>query len=174
MSISINKKKPPDANYIMLIQNSWKDIHHSRIQEWSALGVVTGAHLGIATMLHYLSDIPYVKEEIGAEVFLWIITSGFTLSFLFAIVGGLLTMRHRTLMKAKLKWIEKSELIIGLIKEGDDDEYGVITPDNSDTDIRWRELTLPRLTSTSGLIFIFYCLFGILDAGIIILNFTLN
>ncbi len=34
-------------DYRLIIEREWADIHHSRVQEWTCLGVVTGTHLGL-------------------------------------------------------------------------------------------------------------------------------
>ena len=101
---------PIPGSYQSFIQNEWADIHHSRMQEWSALGAVTGVHLA-------LTQIPKVLKEISIPIeplTIWIITPFFGL--LFAVVGILVTCRHRRLMFIKLNWIYQAEEKIGLIK----------------------------------------------------------
>jgi len=47
-------------NYRLLIEREWADLHHSRVQEWTALGVVAGAHLGLIQLASFA-----VNEKIG-------------------------------------------------------------------------------------------------------------
>jgi hypothetical protein len=38
---------------VSFLQNEWADLHHSRVQEWTALGVVAGVHLGLAQAVSF-------------------------------------------------------------------------------------------------------------------------
>jgi len=44
--------EPTDESLISFVHNEWTDIHHSRVQEWTALGVVAGIHLGLAQAIN--------------------------------------------------------------------------------------------------------------------------
>lgn len=154
---------PSEEAYRTLMQNEWADLHHSRVQEWSALGVVTGAHLALTQIPKILGDIalPMAPSVIMAIACLF--------GLVFAIVGGLVTCRHRRLMYIKLNWIYEAEDKLGLIKNqlnpsGVVPEIAQMRPAK-----QWKGLMWPRLLSTSGLILLFYFLFCLIDIACIIL-----
>lgn len=155
--------KPEKEDYRILIDNEWKDIHHSRIQEWSALGVITGAHLGIITLLDFAKD---SAESINFQLIAWV---GILTGIFFSAIGIFMTMRHRRLMIIKLDWIYNAELKLGLIKT-DKNPDGVIPEIQLDPKSRksWRGLVFPRLLSTSGLITLFYFALILLDVLMLI------
>jgi hypothetical protein len=157
---------PKREDYHMLIEREWADLHHSRAQEWTALGVVTGAHFGLIQLVGLAEDasLPLNRGTL-------VIIAG-ALAGLFCILGGLLTCRHRQLMKVKLGWIYEAERRIGLIKTKDNPK-GII-PENAkmETPVAWGGLALPRLLSTSGLIFSFYTILLIVDI-LFIISFAL-
>ena len=145
------KQKPSSEDYRFLIEMEWGDIHHSRVQEWSALGLIAGAHVGIISLLESVKELPENIPPLTLVIFTSIT------GIIFNIIGILLTMRHRRLMIIKLRWIYESEYKLGLIKN-ESNEGGII-PDQ-ELDLKksrnWRGLTFPRLLSTSGLIVVFY------------------
>jgi len=143
---------------IALIENEWRDIHHSRLQEWSALGVVTGVHIALTQIPKLLVDTHF---KVNPHVFA---VTGLIASALFAVVGMLLTFRHRRLMQIKLNWIYEAEANLGLIKT-DQSPFGVIPLQAQMSPTRqWRGLALPRLLSTSGLIALFYAILILVDS----------
>jgi len=154
---------PIEESYRTLIKMEWADLHHSRVQEWSALGVITGAHLALTQIPKVLGDLklPMDAATIG------IIASLF--GFMFAIVGAMVTCRHRRLMYIKLTWIYEAEEKLGLIK--DNSNPGGIIPNTAKIpeNISWRGLMWPRLLSTSSLILLLYILFGLFDLACLIL-----
>jgi hypothetical protein len=89
------------------IEQEWKDIHHTRIQEWTALGLVAGVHFA---MLQF-----FTKEGIS-EYFknygFWLPCIG----AVFAIVGIILTCHHRKVMMRSYQWLVEAEKRIGLIQ----------------------------------------------------------
>ena len=82
---------------------------------------------------------------------------------LFSILGGLITLRHRRLMRVKLFWIFEAEDRLGLIK--DPENPGGIIPreDAEQFPVKWRGLSMPRVFSTSFLILAFYGLLLAID-----------
>ena len=111
--------RPRPDDYHLLIQDSWKDIFHSRVQEWSALGVVVGAHIGILELMRIAH---------GVSQFRFLAVCGCIFGFMFTAFGGLITMRHRRLMMVKLFWISVAENKFGLIQtEGKPRNGAVIT-----------------------------------------------
>lgn len=149
---------PEAADYRLLIERQWADIHHSRSQKWTALGVVTGAHLGILQLMvfvHGLSiDIPFrLLAIIGAMM-----------ALVFAIIGTLMTCRHRRLMVVKIHWISRAENALGLLRTEHNPD-GIIPPPPSleKPSPGWRGLMLPRFLSTSWLIMCIYLMLGMLD-----------
>ena len=156
--------KPDKDDYRMLIENEWKDLHHSRIQEWSALGAITAAHFGIITFLDYVRGFDLSKSNLLA-----IAWTALLVAIFLAVLGGLLTMRHRRLMVIKFDWIYNAEFQLGLIKTKENPE-GVIPENQLDhkTQKGWRGLLFPRLLSTSGLMILFYAGLIILDILILV------
>ena len=84
---------PLPEDYRVLIEREWVDLHHSRVQEWTALGVVTGAHLGLIQLVNLVSDASGPVPIVAGF-------SGF-FAAAFSILGALMTCRHRQLMKVK-------------------------------------------------------------------------
>lgn len=148
---------PSEDSYRALMQNEWADIHHSRIQEWSALGVVTGAHIALTPLLRLLGEagVP-TPTSIMAVI-------GCLFALAFTTIGALVTCRHRRLMYIKLNWIYDAETKLRLIKS-EDNPVGIIPEaarfaGNS----TWKGLMWPRPLSTSGLLLLFYLLFVAFD-----------
>ena len=150
-------KPNPDA-YRLLVERQWADLHHSRIQEWTALGVVTGAHLGLIQLVKLIKEAAVIINIPTLVIFTSIIGA------LFSILGALMTCRHRQLMKVKLGWIYEAEEHLGLIKTQGNEEEGII-PDNAKmkTQIQWKGLAIPRILSTSGIILCFYIILFAID-----------
>ena len=148
-------------DYRLLIEQEWADLHHSRLQEWTALGIVTGAHLGLIQLAKFAIDI---KVQISIGV---IVTTASAIGAILSILGTLMTCRHRQLMRIKLGWIYDAEFRLGLIKSETNPD-GVI-PESAImlNPMEWRGLSLPRLLSTSGLILCFYTVFLFLDIAVI-------
>jgi hypothetical protein len=157
---------PKREDYRLLIEREWADLHHARAQEWTALGVVTGAHLGLIQLVGLAEG---ASLPLGRGVL--VVIAG-VLAAIFCILGGLMTCRHRQLMKVKLGWIYHAERHIGLIKTKDNPN-GII-PENAkmENPVEWRGLALPRLLSTSGLILSFYAVLLLVDI-LFIVSFTL-
>ena len=161
----MNLPQPTREDYRLIIERQWADIHHSRIQEWTALGVITGIHLGII-------QIPKLAHGVVLPfLFSVLCYSAFIICIAFTILGSILTCRHRRLMEIKLSWIFQAEDKLGLIKgKCQNNEPGIIPraiPMNNQGITErafWEKLSLPRLLSTSGIIFCFYILLFIIDA----------
>ncbi len=148
---------PEPEILVSFIQNEWSDVHHSRIQEWTALGVVAGVHLGLAQAANLLLDkhpsFPHGRLIVGVAI----------IGAAFAILGALITFRHRHLMRVKLNWIFQAEEKLDLIKD-EANPHGIIPREDSPTTQRpWEGLSAPRLLSTGGLIVGFYGLLIIID-----------
>lgn len=47
---------PNPEDYRLIVEREWADIHHSRIQEWAVLGIVTGAHLGLIQLAKIVKE----------------------------------------------------------------------------------------------------------------------
>lgn len=152
--------KPPHPSYDsyrMLVEREWADLHHSRVQEWTALGVVTAAHVGILQLL------TLTRNAALSMPFSTLVLLGGLLAGVFAVLGLLVTMRHRCLMAKKLGWIWTAEELLGLIKTPDNPRGVVPTEAKMKPPIQWKELGIPRFLSTSWLIACFYLLFLTLD-----------
>ena len=160
MSVEIEGKEQRGAepeSYRHLIEREWADVHHSRIQEWSALGVVTGVHLGIVHLLDMIS------ETSLAVPFPTVVAMGASLALLFALIGSLMTMRHRHLMFVKLSWIYAAECELGLVKTSSNP--GGVIPENAGLARKqgWNGLRFPRFLSSSWLMLCFYSVLALLD-----------
>lgn len=144
------KTEVESETYRKFIELEWRDIHHSRVQEWSALGVVTGVHLGIVHLLRLIHDL---KPPLPIE---FIAVCGCFFCIVFSVLGMLLTCRHQRLMKIKLSWIYQAEKKLHLVKTHDDPK-GII-PENKklDDDIEWNGLMWPRYLSTGWLMIHIY------------------
>lgn len=181
-----NSDHPNFDDYKFFIDNEWKDIHHSRIQEWSALGVIAGIHIGIIQLIKFV-NVSFSPVSLQILVII-----GFFCGILFSILGGLITLRHRRLMWIKLNWIFEAEDHLGLIKD-EENLKGIIPRDakmkknsflskelykkeESNPDKKnqgksfWNKLMWPRLISTSWLILAFYFLLIVFDLVIIIMS----
>ena len=179
---------PKEEDYRSLISNEWKDIHHSRIQEWSALGVITASHVGIFQLIKFIRSVKDL-ESIN-EILIPICC---ILALGFSIAGILMTCRHRRLMWIKFKWILACEDQLGLIKDKSN-PLGIIPKDKkikksleeykkraekeiSEADDKsknksiWDKLKWPRRFSTSWIIVLLYILIAIIDIGIAIISF---
>jgi hypothetical protein len=150
-------RRPEPQDYRLLIERAWADIHHSRLQEWSVLGVVTGAHLGILQLLIFVRDLSV------AVPFPVLATLGPMLGIVFAVIGALMTCRHRRLMRIKVGWIYQAEGHLGLVKS--EDNPGGIIPANPamQESPEWGGLMWPRFLSTSWLILCLFLLLAALD-----------
>jgi hypothetical protein len=157
-------KYPESADYRLLIEREWDDIHHSRGQEWTALGVVTGAHLGILQLLVFVHGLTISLP------FRLLAIVGSALALIFGLLGILMTCRHRRLMYIKIDWIAQAEEALGLLKT-EHNPAGIIPPPLSmkKPSPEWRGLMLPRFLSTSWLILCMYLMLGILDLLSIVL-----
>ncbi len=152
---------PKPEDYRLLIEREWADLHHSRILEWTVLGVVAGAHLGLIQLANIATD---TTSSVNPQTFATLAAS---IAIIFSILGALMTCRHRQLMTVKLGWIYQAEKHLGLIKTADN-PLGIIPEDAEMTAaITWKGLALPRLLSSSGLILSFYIVLLIIDTSII-------
>jgi uncharacterized membrane protein (DUF485 family) len=118
-----------------LIDIYWKDIHHSRNQDWKFLLAVLASILGLGQSESILAKLGFSLLGIGISV-----------------IGAIIAHEHRKLLVKKTCVIEHLECIIS---KGDPDASGVLPyytemcvgTDNHDK------------LSVSGLIFLFYFLF---------------
>lgn len=175
-----------DENYRFFIESEWKDIHHSRIQEWSALGIIAAVHVGLLQLLKLFNE-----TDIGKDIIYFLIPLCCIIALVFSLLGILMVCRHRRLMWIKLNWIYEAEDKLKLIKSTSNPD-GIIpedyrmkkysnkyeediyeennsdhVSDNNDNNL-WNKLMWPRRLSTSWLIAMLYIIFGIVDFGIFI------
>lgn len=115
-------EKPSREDYRLVISDAWKDIHHSRVQEWSSLGVVVAIHVAIIQLMNFLNNNPHNFN-------IAMVLAG-VIGLIFAIIGIGITNRHRILMIEKLNWIIVAEYKLGLLIDFDQsktlNKYGVI------------------------------------------------
>ena len=158
------KRYPADETLRHFIGTEWADLHHSRIQEWSALGVVAGLHVAFLEVLRIVE--PWKNSDHGP---LWVVAAWVVI---FSAVNGILmTCRHRHLFEKKIGWIRKAETRLGLIqkKKGDPEIMGPGTGKYGFS-LRWdwAQLALPRFLSTSFFILLFYLFFIAMDVSILV------
>jgi hypothetical protein len=154
----------PDMKDALLafLDNEWRDIHHSRIQEWSSLGVVAAAHAALTQVPKFLEDSTISLSPTTVVLIASAIAAAF------AIVGALVTCRHRRLMVFKLRWIFDAQNKLGLVKT-ENSPSGVIPASAQMKEVPvWRGLSLPEPLSTSGLILLFYALFALIDVALFV------
>ena len=85
-------------------------------------------------------------------------------NIIYAIIGILITMKHRTIMNRKIAAIKHAECKIGLIKSKDN-MYDIINPiENMRAEkIILNAFTIPGYKSVSGLLVMAYSMLIILD-----------
>ena len=150
------EQRPTPESLRTFIQTEWADIHHSRVQEWTALGIVAGVHLILVQIVVFLSE----EQPLHPPKFPMVMAA--FLAAAFAVFGILITFRHRHLMKVKLNWIFQAEERLGLIQSPSHD--GIIPIKDALTEqLPWKGLARPRPLSTSGLIVGFYGLLIVVD-----------
>jgi len=161
--ILILDKHPKAEDYRMLVENSWKDLHHSRLQEWSSLGVVTGVHLVAIQIVRYSDKIRDLIPGI------YLLSIAFAIGILFALIGAAITCRHRKIMSTKMNWILDAESKLGLMKT-EKNVWGII--EDKQVDIQEAmsndRYMVPRVGSVSFFILVFYAIFVLFDIIIII------
>jgi hypothetical protein len=161
--ITILKDHPKAEDYRMLIENAWKDLHHSRLQEWSSLGVVTGVHLVAIQIVRYSEELRVLIPSRNLPAI------AFAISILFALIGAAITCRHRKIMSTKMNWIWDSEIKLGLMKT-EKNNYGIIEAKNVNIQraMSTDRFMLPRIASVSFFILVFYVIFVLIDLIIIV------
>ena len=137
-----------DETYRFIIDNSWKDIHHSRNQDWTALGVIFGAHIGVFQLIDYFKD----KISLASTNIYYVL--GGLFGIFLSCLGLMMARRHKSLMKIKMKWICEAEDRIGLLKNENSPD-GVVYPEKYNG------------ISTNSLIILIYVLFIIVNVTII-------
>lgn len=139
------------------IRTEWADVRHSRVQEWSALGVVAGVHFVLVKLAEYTTvDTFSISPRL-------LITGYAIIAALFAILGMFITLRHRHLMRVKLNWIFQAEKKLKLILDNKNPDGIIPIQDAPTKKLPWKGISIPRLLSTSGLIVGFYCLLLVID-----------
>jgi hypothetical protein len=151
-------------DYRLLIEIQWKDIHHSRIQEWSALGIISAAHIGLIQFLKFISE-----YSVSKNIMSFLIPVTCIIAVIFSVLGVLMVCRHRNLMTVKLKWISQAEEKLGLTRstanlDGILPEETRINKKNKNSFMKlWAKLEWPRILSTSWLMSMIYITFGLID-----------
>jgi hypothetical protein len=121
---TIESNKPSDTtenlmheSIRLLITEEWKDIHHTRLQEWSALGVVTGVHYALLQFIFKVDTLSGIPFHFGALPIIGAV---------FVILGIRLTFHHREIMSKKYLWLRDAENRLGLIQKDINDPIGII------------------------------------------------
>jgi hypothetical protein len=152
----MEEEKPSPETLRSFIAAEWADLHHSRVQEWTALGIVAGVHLVALQLAAFLIG---QRAAVPPRMLLLLAS---TIAAAFAVFGILVTCRHRHLMNVKLHWIFQAEDQLGLVH--DEGGRGIIPrADGPTRSYRWKGLSAPRPLSTGGLIIGFYALLILVD-----------
>jgi hypothetical protein len=88
------------------LEYTWKDIHHSRLQNWTGITIVTTFHIGILKLTEYFLDNKAFNETLKITLF--------TFGSLFCLIGFLITRVHQKQLYKKLGWIKAAEEKLGL------------------------------------------------------------
>lgn len=152
----MEEERPSPETLRSFITNEWADLHHSRVQEWTALGIVAGVHV---VALQFASFLIEKHAAIPPRTLLPVASA---IAAAFAVFGILITCRHRRVMNVKLNWIFQAEDKLGLIY--DEGGPGIVRRDEAPTRIYpWKGLSAPRPFSTGGLIIGLYMLLIVVD-----------
>jgi hypothetical protein len=95
------------------IDYTWKDIHHSRLQNWTGITVVTAFHIGILKII----DLLRVNNHLMC---INRILLGFGAAF--CLIGFLITRIHQQQLYKKLDWIINAEKSLKTIRFVNDTE----------------------------------------------------
>lgn len=96
--------QPTDESTRHYIEYTWKDIHHSRLQNWTAITVVTAFHIGILKIIEF-----YMNDQPRIDLFILMLTFG----ALFCLVGFLITRKHQNQLYKGLKSIRMAQIQLG-------------------------------------------------------------
>ncbi len=100
-----NSKNPAsevnDEVRLEYIKIQWADIRHSRLQEWSALGIIAGVMYAFA-QLDPSETVPRILLS--------------SLGFICALIGASMTWQHYWIFRTKIRVISKQEIGIGIDK----------------------------------------------------------
>lgn len=95
------KEKISEEFLMHMYDATWEDIRHSRLQEWKVLEVTALAFIAMA-------GLGFQEEFKGVSVILGIFIA------IFAMLGLLVTLRHRNLFSEKMELIRNIENALGL------------------------------------------------------------
>ncbi|MFQ6126595.1 MAG: hypothetical protein ACE5R6_18570 [Candidatus Heimdallarchaeota archaeon] len=99
----MSKEKISEEFLLHMYDATWEDIRHSRLQEWKVLEVTALAFIAMA-------GLGFQDEFKGVSVILGIFI------MIFAMLGLLVTLRHRALFSEKMELIRNIETALGLDK----------------------------------------------------------
>ncbi len=168
----MEEEKPTDETLRTFIQMEWADLHHSRVQEWTALGVVAGVHVVLIQAVSFLIEKHFAAPHVT-------ISAASAVAASFAVFGILITLRHRHLMNVKLHWISQAEERLGLVRNEQNDGGIISTNELNEPGrgrkkrrpgkpIAWKGLAWPRPFSTGGLLIGFYVLLIAVDVLVVV------
>jgi hypothetical protein len=92
---------PSPESLYKFLDYTWKDIHHSRLQNWTGITVVSAFHFGIFKSIEYLLNKNLFSQNIKITMFIF--------GALFCLLGFLITRKHQSQLYDKLDWIRESE-----------------------------------------------------------------
>ena len=87
------------------IDYTWKDIHHSRLQNWTGITVVTAFHIGIFKVVEFLYENSFLNTKSKIVIF--------SFGALFCAIGYLITFLHQKQMYERLGRIKRAEQMLG-------------------------------------------------------------
>ena len=95
------EEQPSEESIHHFLDYTWKDIHHSRLQNWTCITVVTVFHIGILKILEF----NFSKNIIDPLFLKLLLIAG----ALYCLVGYLIVMKHQFQLWGRLKWIRKAQ-----------------------------------------------------------------
>ena len=90
------------------IDYTFRDIHHSRLQNWTGITVVTAFHFGILKISEYLMN----NNKYSCEIKFILFSSG----ALFCLIGFMITRVHQRQLYEKLQSIKNAEVTLDTYK----------------------------------------------------------
>jgi hypothetical protein len=119
----ISNIRPSEESIRHFIDCTWKDIHHSRLQNWTGITVVTAFHVGMLKIFEFSLNRQIYHFDIKLVLLIF--------GALFCLIGFLITKIHQNQLYNKLNWIKEAEEELNTIvflKNVNNEKYKNIIP----------------------------------------------
>lgn len=107
MCNNLYSDEPTPQTLYHFIEYTWKDIHHSRLQNWTGITIVTAFHIGILKATEFLFNKQLFNMSIKINLFIF--------GAFFCLIGFLITYKHQKQMYKRLKWNKNAETMLNII-----------------------------------------------------------